>query len=269
MKTIVILTTILGLAVAQRETSLSVIDSLRQVQPAYRELQNYVVAAVANAKLNSSDVIYDFHGEIFVAKDNFLRSAVNLEANTLRHIDGQSSETDSSCLGFLRSSIDVNINLAGVSFTNCINVVDTKLKAEIDQVYSHLELNETSFLDISLYDVFRGQNIFVNPQAIIDLLQAKLGQLQQSPTGLIAELSALVDDFRARLDVIRGSYRQCLTVNDQLLQTTINTILIQLQQICMGVLLPNVETTAATNATPDQPPSPAPEESFWNFARKH
>lgn len=267
MKTIVILATVLGLTVAQRETSLSVIDGLRQVQPAYRELQNFVVAAVANAKLNSSDVIYDFHGEIFVAKDNFLRSAVNLEANTLRHINGQTADTDSSCLGFLRSSVDVNVNLAGVSFTNCINVVDGRLKAEIDQIYARLEVNESSFLNISIYDVFRGQNIFVNPQAIIDLLQAKLQQLQQSPTGLISELSELVDDFRARLDVIRGNYRQCLTVNDQLLQTAINTVLIQLQQICLGSLIAAEEPTSSQ--TPDQPPSPVPEESFWNFGKRH
>ncbi|XP_058819019.1 uncharacterized protein LOC131681933 [Topomyia yanbarensis] len=259
MKPIVVLISILSLTVAQREDSLKVIDTLRQLQPAYRDLQNFVVSAVANAKLNSTGAIYDFHSEIFEAKDNFLRSAITLETNALRHINGQTSDIDGNCLAFLRNSIEVNLNIAGVSFTNCINAVDARLNAEIDQIYDGLQFNESSYTNASIYKVFRGQNIFVNPQGIVELLQGQLTQLQQTPTSLVAELGSLIDGFRVRLDVIRGNYRQCLTVNDQLLQTTINTVLIQLQQICLGALVP------AGSETPQEPPSVGPVESYWNF----
>uniref|UniRef100_A0A8D8FJ30 (northern house mosquito) hypothetical protein n=1 Tax=Culex pipiens TaxID=7175 RepID=A0A8D8FJ30_CULPI len=250
MKVILAFCAILGLTAAQREDSLNVISSLRQVQPAYRDLQNFVVSVVSNAKINSSDVIFAFHEQISLSKESFLRSAIGKEASTLYQINGQNQNLDASCLNLLRSSIEVNINLAGVSFSNCITAVDGRLNAEISQIYRELELNETSFVNISIYDVFRGQNIFMNPQAITELLQAKLAQLQQSPTGLVAEMTQLVDGFRGRLDLVRAGYGQCLNANDQLLQTAVNTVLVQLQQICQGALIPDV-TTVEPTPTPE------------------
>lgn len=243
MKVILVICAILGLTAAQREDSLNVVSTLRQVQPAYRDLQNFVVAVVSNAKINSSDVIFAFHEEVSSAKESFLRSAIGQESGALYQINGQNQNLDESCLSLLRSSVQVNINLAGVSFSNCITAVDGRLNAEISQIYQELELNEGSFVNISIYDVFRGQNIFMNPQAITELLQEKLAQLQQSPTGLVTELSQLVDGFQSRLDIVRTNYRQCLTANDQLLQTAVNTVLVQLQQICQGALIPEATTT--------------------------
>lgn len=250
MKVILVICAILGLTAAQREDSLNVVSTLRQVQPAYRDLQNFVVAVVSNAKINSSDVIFAFHEEVSLAKESFLKSAIGQESGALYQINGQNQNLDESCLSLLRSSVEVNIHLAGVSFSNCITAVDGRLNAEISQIYQELELNEGSFVNISIYDVFRGQNIFMNPQAITELLQEKLAQLQQSPTGLVTELSQLVDDFRSRLDIVRTNYRQCLTANDQLLQTAVNTVLVQLQQICQGALIPEATTTEATT-TPE------------------
>ncbi|XP_055637355.1 uncharacterized protein LOC129776015 [Toxorhynchites rutilus septentrionalis] len=272
MKSFVIFVAILGFTAAQRDTSLAVIDSLREVQPAYRDLQNFVINAVSSAKVNSTQAIFDFHSDIFLAKDSFLRSAINLEQNTLHHVNGQNPEADSSCLGFLRSSVEVNLNLAGVSFTNCINTVDASLNTEIRLIYAELEKNESSFIDISIYDVFRSQNIFVDPQTIVDRLQEKLVQLEQTPNGLVAELSLLIEGFRTRLEAIRVKYRQCLTLNDQLLQTAYNTVLIQLQQICQGHLVtttvapPTDETTVYetpdSTGGPAEPPSVEPDESL-------
>lgn len=250
MKVILVICAILGLTAAQREDSLNVVSTLRQVQPAYRDLQNFVVAVVSNAKINSSDVIFAFHEEVSLAKESFLRSAIGQESGALYQINGQNQNLDASCLSLLRSSVEVNIHLAGVSFSNCITAVDGRLNAEISQIYQELELNKGSFVNISIYDVFRGQNIFMNPQAITELLQEKLAQLQQSPTGLVTELSQLVDGFRSRLDIVRTNYRQCLTANDQLLQTAVNTVLVQLQQICQGALIPEATTTEATT-TPE------------------
>lgn len=246
MRVILVICAILSLTVAQREDSLNVVNSLRQVQPAYRDLQNFVVAVVSNAKINSSDVIFAFHEEISSVKENFLKSAIRQESTALYQINGQNPNLDASCLNLLRSSVEVNINLAGVSFTNCITAVDGRLNAEISQIYQDLELNEGSFVNISIYDVFSGQNIFLNSQVILERLQAKLVQLQQSPTGLVAELSQRVDDFRDRLDEVRDDYSQCLTVNNQLLQTAYSTVLVQLQQICQGALIPEATTTEAT-----------------------
>lgn len=251
MKVILAICAILGLTAAQREDSLNVISSLRQVQPAYRDLQNFVIAVVSNAKINSSDAIFAFHEEISSTKENFLRAAIGKESSTLFQINGQNANLDPSCLNLLRSSIEVNINLAGVSFSNCITAVDGRLNDEISQIYRELELNETSFVNISIYDVFRGQNIFMNPQVITELLQAKLAELQQSPTGLDSTLSQVVDGFRGRLAEVGATYQSCLNANDQLLQMAVNTVLVQLQQICQGALIPDVTTVVPTPSTAD------------------
>ncbi|XP_052894884.1 uncharacterized protein LOC128302172 [Anopheles moucheti] len=249
---------VLSVTLAQRESSLRVIDALRELHPAYKQLRDVVVNAVAGAKLNSSEVVYKFNIDIAARKESFMQTAIKTEANVLRQVNGQGISIDTSCLGFLRQSVDVNMNLAGVSFTNCLNNVDASLSSEIVRVYSELAVNETSFVNLSVYDVFRGQNVFVNPQTIVDRLVEKLSSLQQAPAELAQELSLLVDAFEGRLGDVRAAYTSCLTMNDQLLQNTLGTVLQQLQQICLGALLPE-EPTEATEGTTEAATEPATE----------
>ncbi|XP_058061147.1 uncharacterized protein LOC131211611 [Anopheles bellator] len=258
---VVLLLAVFGASLAQRDTSLRVIDALREVNPAFRDLRNQVVNAVASAKLNSSEVVYKFNVEVATRKESFLNSAISAEAGVLRQVNGQSLETDTSCLGFLRQSVDVNMNLAGVSFTNCLNTVDSTLSSEIVSFYNVLQVNETSYVNLSVYDVFRGQNVFVNPQTIIDRLMEKLSALQQAPVELVQELSELVQAFEARLSDIRAAYEGCLSQNDQLLQSTLNTVLLQLQQICLGVLLPADPTDVPSEPTTDPSEETEPAET--------
>ncbi|XP_050078217.1 uncharacterized protein LOC126565120 [Anopheles maculipalpis] len=244
---------VLSITQAQRETSLRVIDALRELHPAYKELRDVVVNAVAGAKLNSSEVVYKFNVDIAARKESFMQTAIKSEAGVLRQVNGQSVSVDTSCLGFLRQSVDVNMNLAGVSFTNCLNNVDASLSSEIIRVYNELQVNETSFVNLSVYDVFRGQNVFVNPQTIVDRLVEKLSSVQQAPAELTQELAQLVDAFEGRLGDVRAAYTSCLTMNDQLLQNTLQTVLQQLQQICLGALLP--ATAEPTEGTEEPAPT--------------
>uniref|UniRef100_A0A182IQT4 Protein TsetseEP domain-containing protein n=1 Tax=Anopheles atroparvus TaxID=41427 RepID=A0A182IQT4_ANOAO len=245
----------LSVSLAQRETSLRVIDALRDLHPSYRDLRNLVVNAVAGAKLNSSEVVYRFQVEVAARKESFLKSAISAEAGVLRQVNAQSVAVDTSCLGFLRQSVDVNMNLAGVSFTNCLNTVDGSLATELMRIYAELAVNETSYVNLSVYDVFRGQNVFVNPQTIVDRLVEKLSAVQQAPIELAQELAQLVDAFEGRLGNVQTAYSNCLTMNDQLLQTTLSTVLVQLQQICLGSLVPAASTSEPTEPTePEQEP---------------
>lgn len=253
MKVVLIFAAIIGLALAQRDESLKVVEVMALLPDAYRELQKYVVSVVADAKHNSSDAIYDFHREVYVAKDTFLRAAIILESNTLFHLNNQPLQVDAGCLSLLRSSADLNLQVSGVGFTNCIVDVDARLNAEVQQIYNQLQLNESAYVQYSLYDAFAGRNIFQNPQDISDQLYMKLSQLQQIPTELVAQLGSVITDFRARLEVVRATYRQCLTVNNQVLQTAADLILIQLQQVCKGSLVPNL-TTPALTTTDTVPP---------------
>uniref|UniRef100_A0A675B3C1 Secreted protein n=1 Tax=Anopheles darlingi TaxID=43151 RepID=A0A675B3C1_ANODA len=248
--TAALLLAVLGVTLAQRETSLRVIEALREVHPAYRELRNYVVNAVAGAKLNSSEVVFKFNVDIAERKESFLQSAIKAESGVLRQVNGQSPEVETTCLSFLRQSVDVNMNLAGVSFTNCLNNVDAALSEEVVRIYTELQVNETSYVNLSVYDVFRGQNVFVNPQTIVDRLLEKLSALQQAPVELSLELAELVDAFEARLGDVRAAYAGCLSLNDKLLEQTLNTVLVQLQQICLGVLLPADSTGQPTETEP-------------------
>lgn len=273
MKAILVLVAVLGITSAQRDESLSVVETMALLPAAYRELQNFVVSVVSNAKHNSSDAIYEFHNEVYLAKDSFIRSAINLEMATLTHLNNQGAQVDNSCLNLLRSSVDLNLQVSGVGFTNCIVDVDARLNSEIQQIFEQLQFNETAYIQFSLYDAFVGRNIFQNPKEIQEQLYQKLAQLQQTPTELVTQLSALVNDFRLRLDVVRAAYRQCLTVNNQVFQTAVDLILIQLQQVCKGALVPPTLTTPALtttlttpgdDATPAGPPSVQPDEFYRN-----
>lgn len=242
----------ISVSLAQRETSLRVIDALRDLHPSYRDLRNVVVNAVAGAKLNSSEVVFRFQTTVAERKELFMKTAISSEAAVLRQVNSQPNTVETSCLGFLRQSVDVNMNLAGVSFTNCLNTVDGSLEAELTRIYAELAVNETSYINLSVYDAFRGQNVFVNPQTIVDRLVEKLSAVQQAPVELAQELAVLVDAFETRLGDVQVAYTNCLTMNDQLLQTTLNTVLLQLQQICLGTLVPASSTSEPTVETTEE-----------------
>ncbi|XP_055593190.1 uncharacterized protein LOC129744597 [Uranotaenia lowii] len=137
----------LGFAAANREESLAVLEDMKNLQPAYKNYLDYTVNLVANAKLNSSTVIVNFHDDIIRTKEQYLKAAIAIESYLLTQLNSQGPGVDTNCLDNLRIKVTPEMNLRGRHFTTCIVAVDDDLTKEIDKVYHQLQLDGPSWTD--------------------------------------------------------------------------------------------------------------------------
>lgn len=227
---------------AQREPTIGVMTALKELQPRYREIQDFVINRLTEARLNSSQVVYNFHNDIIGSKDEYVRGAIAEEQTVLTILDGQQPDVDRTCLGFVRNSVDMNVNLVGVSYTNCINTVDDRLGGIVQKFYATIQEDESQYTGTGLFGVFRGENIFYAPENIVEKLNEKLEQLRDNPTYIANELFDMVVEFEAELGEVKEVYEGCLEVGTQLLLTTLNIARTQIVQVCQGQLEPETPT---------------------------
>lgn len=225
-------------ATGQREETLLVVEELREVHPAYRNLLNFVATLVERAKFNASGEIFNLHSDVATIKEQYAKSAISLEAEMAFHINGQDARVDAACLDLLSGNLLNDIHLAGIDFSNCILEVDGRLQNQIAEFYAQLQ-GEGAYINSSFYEVFRGENIFLNPQSIINKLKDKHAEMDKLPYELEEVYNALIEKFKAELKDVRGHYNQCLVLDNQLLVSAIFTLKSQFEIICGGVLLPN------------------------------
>uniref|UniRef100_A0A182W7K8 Protein TsetseEP domain-containing protein n=1 Tax=Anopheles minimus TaxID=112268 RepID=A0A182W7K8_9DIPT len=251
MKLILVLL-LAGVAWAQRPQSVAVIDKLYVVHPLYRQIQDYVINTISEARLSSSGKIYDFHRDIIMIKSTYLGTSIRQEQNLLTQINGQPLSVDQQCLSFVRQSADVNMNLAGVSYSTCITNAGDTLVATVKAFYDRLDMDETAYVGVGLFEEFRNENIFFNPQNIIAKLENRMFRLEDYPTHIGSELLDAVAGFTNSLDSVRMQYVSCMTMGEQLLMSALQLAQMQLEQVCNGKLIP----------VPDEIPAPSTPESY-------
>ncbi|XP_050078396.1 uncharacterized protein LOC126565275 [Anopheles maculipalpis] len=225
-----------GLALGQREPSLEVMSALKELQPRYREIQDFVINRLTEARLNSSQVIFNFHTDVITTKDQFVRDTIAEEQQVLTILDRQSEAIDRTCLGFVRSSVDMNVNLVGVSYTNCIVRVDDTLGEVVQEFYRTVQQDETQYTGSGLLGVFRGENIFHTPENLIQKLNEQLEQLRENPTFIATELFDLIVEFEQELKEVKTGYDGCLESGTQLLRNALEIARAQVVQVCLGEL---------------------------------
>uniref|UniRef100_A0A182JQM3 Protein TsetseEP domain-containing protein n=1 Tax=Anopheles christyi TaxID=43041 RepID=A0A182JQM3_9DIPT len=242
----VFMVTLLGLALGQREPTIEVMEALKELQPRYREIQDYAINRLTEARLNSSQVIFNFHSDIIISKDQFVRETIEEELGVMTILDRQPEAVDRTCLGFVRSSVDMNVNLVGVSYTNCIVRVDDSLADIVQEFYTTIQQDETQFTGSGLFGVFRGENIFHTPANLMQKLAEKLEELRENPTFIATELFDMIVEFEQELKQVKTGYDGCLESGMQLLQSALEIARTQVTQVCQGQLEePNPSTTVA------------------------
>uniref|UniRef100_A0A182MGW9 Protein TsetseEP domain-containing protein n=1 Tax=Anopheles culicifacies TaxID=139723 RepID=A0A182MGW9_9DIPT len=232
----VVLLASVGLALGQRDPSIEVMNVLKELQPRYREIQDFVINRLTEARLNSSQVIYNFHTDVITAKDQYVRNTIDEEQSVLTILDRQPESVDRTCLGFVRSSVDMNVNLIGVSYTNCIVRVDDSLADVVQEFYRTIQQDETQYTGDGLFGTFRGENIFHAPESLAAKLNEKLEQLRENPTNLVTELFDMIVEFEQELKQVKTGYDGCLESGMELLRNALAIARTQVVQVCLGEL---------------------------------
>ncbi|XP_058121287.1 uncharacterized protein LOC131282613 [Anopheles ziemanni] len=226
-----------SLTEAGRTASTEVVQKLKAIEPIYKNLQDNIVNAVAGAKLNTASKTDSFYQAIIDNKEASLKQSIQLEDSFSYQLNNQAPSTDSSCLGFLRTLMENNMFVAGVGYTNCVNTVEAGLKEELDKVYKLLQVDESELFDLSLLDVFRGENIIADPAKMIAKLNEKEAEINGISVSFVADINAAVDGYATRLSALENSYKSCVLSNESLLKQAFESSKMQLTLICMGTIV--------------------------------
>uniref|UniRef100_A0A8W7PFP8 Uncharacterized protein n=1 Tax=Anopheles coluzzii TaxID=1518534 RepID=A0A8W7PFP8_ANOCL len=230
-----------SVAWAQRPLTVAVIDKMYQVYPMYRQIQDYVINQVADARMASSARIDEFHRDIIMIKSNYLATSIRQEQDLITQINGQPLSVNQQCLSFLRQSAEVNMNLAGVSYSTCITNAGDSLVTTVKAFYELLDTDEARYVGVGLFEEFRDENVFFDPQRIISKLENRVFRLEDYPTHIGSEVLDAVAGLSNMLENIRLNYINCMTLGEQMLRSALQLGLLQLEQTCNGNLIPVAE----------------------------
>ncbi|XP_055593186.1 uncharacterized protein LOC129744594 [Uranotaenia lowii] len=237
MKSITILIAFLAFANAARQPAKDVIAKFREVAPKYLDLMVNGENELAKIRQEASENVAQFHKTIIEMKEYYIINAEAKEEGIHNQIFNQDPSVDRTCLGFLNTSLDMNMNLAGVGFTNCINTVDEQFNALITKYYKTLGVEESLIAELRLLDVFRGDNVFYTPENIIAKLNKKLEDLQINPESVGADMEKAKETFQQDLDAIRSNYKLCMTQTEQMLKNSADILMMQLTFNCQGQIV--------------------------------
>ncbi|XP_049286890.1 uncharacterized protein LOC125765605 [Anopheles funestus] len=225
------------LSEAGRPVSTEVVQKLKELEPVYKQLQDTVINEVAGAKLATATSTDAFYKAVIADKETSLATSVQLEDDMIYQLNGQGPSADSSCLQMIRSLVDNNMNVAGVGYSNCVNKVEAGVNEELDKVYKLLQVDESELFDISLLDVFQGENIILDPSKIVTKLNDKRTEIDGISLNFVSTINAAVNAYASRLGDLQNTYKTCLLSNESILKATFESGKNQLVQICLGSIV--------------------------------
>uniref|UniRef100_A0A182JR99 Protein TsetseEP domain-containing protein n=1 Tax=Anopheles christyi TaxID=43041 RepID=A0A182JR99_9DIPT len=236
MKSIIVLVAIVGIAAAGRPDTERVITTFKQIAPLYKPTIQEAQTIINAIKSNATNQLAELHLAIIGKKEGYVQQVIGREDYILQQISTQRS-ADQVCMSFVRTSSEMNVNLAGVSFTNCINAADEAIKTKLEEYYGYMGDYEQKVSLLRLLDVFQGQNVFHSPQPIIARLNAKMEALRNS-SSLITENDAqfMINQVRNDMQTIQLAYSNCMGVAYGLLGQGLNMCEMQMTMICGAVL---------------------------------
>ncbi|XP_019550629.4 uncharacterized protein LOC109420661 [Aedes albopictus] len=211
----VILVAAPSLVQAEREDPLQVFPQLKRSRRIVAGFSSFLAAA-------QSDVI--------LSEESFIQSSISDESSLLRQLTGDDVQANGpQCVGFIRESSNILMNLAGIAYTNCFNDADDQVFIELSKI-SELQLTREQYEQFNLLGAFRGENIFVDPSRIRDKLLARSQALASIPAVSAETLEAL----RVAFGEIKTSFQSCMADAQARLADNLKFSARQVRAICAG-----------------------------------
>ncbi|XP_040163119.1 uncharacterized protein LOC120900334 [Anopheles arabiensis] len=236
MKSIIVLLAIAGIAAAGRPDTEKVIQTFKEIAPLYKPSIQKAQIIINAIKANATNQLAELHLTIIGKKEQYVQQVIGREEYILQQIGAQ-RKADQVCMGFVRTSSEMTVNLAGVSFTNCINAADDAIKTKLEEYYSYLGDYEQQLSLLRLLDVFRGENVFHSPQPILARLNEKMEALRNSSSLITdVEVQFMIDQVTQDMVGIQDAYGICMENAYALLGQGLNMCELQLTMICGAAL---------------------------------
>ncbi|XP_065084329.1 uncharacterized protein LOC135706609 [Ochlerotatus camptorhynchus] len=231
---------LLGLSAvhAARPLSEKVLEEIERVRPRFKQIQDFVIHTISDARFKSSEQLAKFHSDVLLVKQTFVIDAIKKEDALLFQVDNQPSTVDTSCLSFIKTLADSVMNLSGTGFSTCITEASDSLEKVISAFYALLQLDETEYIGIGLLDVFKGENIFYSPESILYKLQQKAVSMEGYPAYLEDDLIKTVNNLGSNLESLEMAYIGCMTTSEQMLKDGFTMAQNHMSLTCRAVQVP-------------------------------
>uniref|UniRef100_A0A4Y0BLZ7 Protein TsetseEP domain-containing protein n=1 Tax=Anopheles funestus TaxID=62324 RepID=A0A4Y0BLZ7_ANOFN len=229
MKSFIVLLAI-GIVAAGRPETEDVIITFKKLLPLYNSSLDEAQTVINTVKSDVMHQLAQVHLGIIDKKEAFVQIVIERE-ETIHQVIGAQRTADNLCLSFVNASSEMNVNLAGVSFTNCINKADEAINGNLASYYGYINTMEQQVSWIRLLDVFQGHNVFHSPQPIIDKLHAKMNLLMNN-NGTASRLENVTEQVYNDLSFIQNNYNACMQEAFNLFEQGVNMCQMQMQLIC-------------------------------------
>lgn len=164
------------------------------------------LTSVATYRSQLSQKIEDY----FTRSMNNIETEINLISASDTNVQGLiTAETASPCITNLKSLIEVNLENAGYSISNCVSDVDGIASTAFRSVYQVLDVDERNInleLEILIFP-FIGRNIFTQSSEVTKRATNLYNARVKTFTDYLTDISA-------KLNEVTGIYEQQITILD-------------------------------------------------------
>ncbi|XP_035916289.1 uncharacterized protein LOC118513972 [Anopheles stephensi] len=232
---VLVVLAVVGASNAARPGAIEVIDTFKQIVPRYLATLDADQEQIFTLEREGTDAIAEFHSDIALAKQTFVMSITLQEDQLIDMIGAQNtSVADEQCMQFIATAANETVNVIGVGYTQCINAADEALGEVVLSYYGSIGALEQTATNVTLLDVFRGENVFYTPDNIVAKLRQKETDLRGNSSPLAEKLQVQKDGLVANLTTIRNSYIGCMTDTEIAFRNYISLAQMQLSMICGG-----------------------------------
>ncbi|XP_052894886.1 uncharacterized protein LOC128302175 [Anopheles moucheti] len=174
------------------------------------------------------DFVSLVQSELLLAEEEYVRSSINGESSILQELaTAEAQASGPHCVDFIRQKTALMLNLAGVSYTSCLNQVDDALFEKLSGATGGA-VSRDQYDQANVLNAFRGENIFVDPARI----RSKLQERMRATLKLPSLSAAAVREIREELGEVKGQFVGCMTEARAGLDTALEGTSKQYQIVC-------------------------------------
>ncbi|XP_035916292.1 uncharacterized protein LOC118513974 [Anopheles stephensi] len=174
------------------------------------------------------DFVSLVQSELLLAEEEYVRSSIQGESSILQELTTAEAQASGPlCVDFIRQKTGLMLNLAGVSYTSCLNQVDDALFEKLSDATDGA-VTRDQYDQANVLNAFRGENIFVDPARI----RSKLQERMRATLKLPSLSSESVKDIRDELDEVKDQFVECMTTARSVLDKALDGTTQQYHLVC-------------------------------------
>uniref|UniRef100_U5EDD7 Putative secreted protein n=1 Tax=Corethrella appendiculata TaxID=1370023 RepID=U5EDD7_9DIPT len=214
-----------------------VFEKVNELIPLLDNYNQLSVSQAIQAKVNASKYLTEFHTKFFSTHEQFVNSTIDEKTKVEYQLGSQAPEVDQECLVYVRERLNMDFNLCGVGYQNCLNTADDSLDRTIAKLYLELDNSNISLALDSLLGSFRSENIFVTHEKILNNLREKEHQWSHPENQPDFGFEVFVEEFKQDLNAILSAYRECSNNYYKLALSQFDVSITYLLETCKGSIV--------------------------------